>query len=289
AGIPFVMDLRDPWSLVERLADGFASPHWFWLARRFEPEAVARASLVVMNTDPARRAMAGLYPGLADRIITVMNGFDEDGHTRPQPQTSQFRMVFAGSVYLDRDPGLILRAVARLVAELKLEPRDFRIEFVGNVGSVDPDDPASIGWLARAEGVAGFVSVSGFRPRSELATLLADATMLVSLYQDSRMAIPSKIFDYMQYDAWLLAFAEAGSATAEVLRGTDADVVDPQDREALFQVLARRYAQFRAGQRPVRMASDPRLSRRGQATRLFERLEELAALPRPTHAPHRGR
>ena len=78
AGIPFVMDLRDPWSLVERLADSFASPVWFHLARRFEREAVAGASLIVMNTEPARRAMGQAYPRLSDRIMTVMNGYDED-------------------------------------------------------------------------------------------------------------------------------------------------------------------------------------------------------------------
>ena len=43
AGIPFVMDLRDPWSLVERLADVFASPVWYGQARHFEQRAVAGA------------------------------------------------------------------------------------------------------------------------------------------------------------------------------------------------------------------------------------------------------
>lgn len=280
AGIPFVMDLRDPWSQVERLADDIASPVWYRLAERFERQAVAGARLVVMNSEPAREAMCRAYPELAPKIMTVMNGYDEPGAAPAPARSKLFLMVFAGSISLDRSPRLLLRAAARAVRELALAPSDFRIEFVGNVGSLDPDDPDSIGALARAEGLEGHVGVSGFRPRGELAALLANATVLVSLYQDSRSAIPSKIFEYMQYDAWILTFAEPDSATEMLLRGSDADVLAPRDLEGLVQTLTQRYRQFSAGARPVRLARDPAFSRRTQANRLFDRLEALA----PVHS-----
>jgi hypothetical protein len=275
AGIPSVMDLRDPWSLVERVPEYFDSPVWYRLAQRHERQAVAGASLVVMNSERACQAMCQAYPDRADRIITVMNGYDDDEPTPPPSRSTQFLIVFAGSIYIDRNPGLLFRAAAQVVRQLGLTDRDFRIEFVGNVGSVDPDDPTSLFALARAEGLGGHLGVSGFRPRRELAALLAQATVLVSLYQDSQMAIPSKIFQYMQYDAWVLAFAETGSATELLLRGSDADVVGPQDLDTLIHTLIRRYRQFVAGERPVRLARDRRFSRRAQATKLFERLEAL--------------
>jgi glycosyltransferase involved in cell wall biosynthesis len=285
AGIQFVMDLRDPWSLVERLAETFASPVWYRQARRFERQAVAGASLIAMNSESARAAMCRTYPSLADRIVTIMNGYDETAPVHVPARAARFVMVFAGSIYLDRDPGLLLRAGGRMVRELALAPADFRIEFVGNVGSLDPDDPSSLMGLARAEGLADYVGISGFRPRRELAALLAGATVLVSLYQDSKMAIPSKIFEYMQYDAWILTFAEPGSATELLLRESDADVVAPQDLEGLIQTLMRRYQRFRGGERPVRLARYPRFSRRAQANLLFDRLE---ALPGVSPAPLRS-
>jgi len=51
------------------------------------------------------------------------------------------------------------------------------------------------------------------------------------------MAIPSKVFEYMRYEAWLLALAEPRSATAQLLRDTPADVVRPDDVDALAGVL----------------------------------------------------
>src|SRR5690606_8111031 len=45
-GVPFVMDMRDPWSLVERLPAGVASPLWLQLARHHEGRCVEAAALI---------------------------------------------------------------------------------------------------------------------------------------------------------------------------------------------------------------------------------------------------
>ena len=99
--------------------------------------------------------------------------------------------------------------------------------------------------------------------------------MLVSLPQDSHLAIPSKVFEYMRYEAFMLALAEPQSATAQLLRDTPADVVRPDDVEALADVLRRRYLEHREGRRPQRIASDRRFSRRAQAERLFAAINGL--------------
>jgi glycosyltransferase involved in cell wall biosynthesis len=274
AGVPHVMDLRDPWSLVERLADDIASPVWHRLARRYERPAVARAALIVMNTEPARRAMQHAYPEAAHRIITVTNGYDEDEVVSARSAEGRFTIVFAGSVYLDRNPRSLLHALAIVVKDLQLTPNDIRIEFIGDT------DQSSIAGVARDEGVEPFIRVTGFRPRNELSALLRKATMLVSLNQDSKMAIPSKIFEYMQYPAWLVALAETGSATDLLLRGTGADVVAPADTPGLADVLRRRYLGHRRGEHPVRLSADPRFSRRTQAGLLFDAIERVVARTR---------
>jgi len=108
---------------------------------------------------------------------------------------------------------------------------------------------------------------------------LTHATMLVSLPQDSDLAIPSKIFEYMQFDAWLLALAKHGSATELLLRDSGADVVAPLDVDAMAALIHDRYQQYACGVRPLCIARDQRFSRRGQATILFDALDELLASP----------
>jgi glycosyltransferase involved in cell wall biosynthesis len=264
--VPFIMDLRDPWSLERRVAEAIASPAWFALARRHERRAVEAASLVITNAEPVRRAMAGRYPGLSKRFLTITNGYDEE----PVPRTrlgTRFVIAYAGGIYLDRDPRPVFRAAKCVVEALDLTPEQFGIELIGNV---DTYGGVPIDQMAEEEGLGGFVSTGPARPRSEALEFLSRAAMLMSLPQDSPWAIPSKIFEYMQFDAWMLVLAEPDAPAALLLHGTGANVASPGDVDAIAAAIRARYAEFASGARPVRIGIDERFSRRYQAERLMD-------------------
>jgi hypothetical protein len=285
-GLPFVMDLRDPWSLVERWNEAVASAWTPRIAQRHERTAVRDAALVVMNTEPARAAMQALYPEHAERIAAVTNGFDDDEPLPASPQGPCFRIAYAGTIYLDRNPRTLFVAAERVIRELALRPEEFAIELMGQVESLDG---LGIEQIAAEAGIGPFVRVHPPQSRQAAADFLATARMLVSLPQDSHMAIPSKVFEYMRYEASLLALAEPESATAEILRDTPADVVRPGDVDALAEVLRRRVLEHREGRRPPRIASDRRFGRRAQAERLFAAIEGLLeAAPAPLEARARA-
>jgi hypothetical protein len=277
-GLPFVMDLRDPWSLVERWSESVASSWTPRIGYRHERATVRVASLVVMNTEPARAAMQSLHPEQAGRIIAVTNGFDDDEQVPPNSAGKCFRMAYAGTVYLDRNPRTLFLASARVIRALGLEPGDFSIELMGRVESLDG---LGIEQIAKEVGIDGFVRLHPAGTRQQASEFLAGASVLVNLPQDSHMAIPSKLFEYMRYNAHLLALAEPHSATAQLLRGTRADVVRPEDIDALAEVLRRRYLEFQEGRLPECIARDARFGRRAQAGRLFEAIEALLE-PLPT-------
>lgn len=275
-GLPLVLDFRDPWSLVQRVPEAVASPVWFRLARRDERTALRRAALVVANTEPARDAMRRAYPGAATRIIAVPNGCDDE----PVPSSrhgTRFVVAYAGTIYLDRDPRPLFRAAAQVARELDLTPADFGVELMGGVQRFDGMGVAAI---AREEGAERFVRLHPVGSRGDTRDWLAGAGLLVVLPQDSDLAIPAKVFEYMEFDAWVLALAEPGSATERLLRSSAADVVSPRDVEAIAAVLRQRYEAYRRGERPVRLAGDARFSRRAQAEVLFAAIEALTGAPR---------
>ncbi len=274
-GLPFVMDMRDPWSMVERLPEAIASPAWLLTSGWDERRAVAQAAIVSCNTEPSSLALMAAYPNVRARVITVTNGYDDEP-LPPTRHSARFSIAYAGSIYLDRDPRLLFRATARVITELGLNPERIGLDFIGNVENYDG---VPVSQIAREEGIADFVTVGPSRARPAMLEFLTRASMLVSLPQDSDLAIPSKIFEYMQFNAWLLALANRGSATELLLRDSGADVVAPLDVAAMTDLIRERYQQYARGDRPVRIARDQRFSRRGQAKILFDALEEMLASP----------
>ncbi len=277
-GLPHVVDMRDPWSLVQRVQEAIASPMWLRLASRYESRVIANATLVTMNTDASSDAMRGAYPQFADKIEVVRNGSDND----PLPATrrdARFRIRFAGSIYLDRDPRNCFKAAKRLIAELNLTPQQFLIEFVGQVYRY-AGTPTLL--IAEEEGIREYVRVSGLVPRKESLEFLAGASMLLSLPQDSDFAVPAKIFEYVRFEAWMIVLSTPESATGRLLQGTEADVVDHMDVDAITEVLRRRYAQFVKGERPLPIGRDGRFDRSLQAKKM---LDLIVARCAPEMAP----
>jgi glycosyltransferase involved in cell wall biosynthesis len=274
-GAPFVMDLRDPWSVSERVYRTFASPLWLHLARHYEDRIVARAALVVANTEPFAAREAAQFPR-ARRVIAITNGADEEP-LPPSHRLDRFSIRFAGTIYTNADPLALFRAVARVVRELALSPSEFGLDLIGDFGD---DGGARIKSLATAAGIGAYTTVGAHRPRQEALDFLAQATMLVTFPGfNAMLTIPAKIFECLRFDAWLLILAPPGSAPAEALAGTSADVVAIEDEAEIARRIANRVLAHRRGERPTALAYDQRFTRRFQAGRLADALESLPARP----------
>jgi len=269
-GLPFIMDMRDPWANVERLNEAIASPMWIALADRHERRSVRQAALVVANTELARRQMGERYPRRTADILTVMNGADDDVLPTPAP-SSRFTVAHAGTVYLDRDPRALFIAAARLIQERSLTPEQFALSFMGDIEAIGsyPLDA-----VARELGIRDYVEFVPAGPHRAALEFQAAATMLLVMSGTNMAAIPAKTFESGRFPAWLLALSTPGSATAMLLEGTDADVAAPGDADTILCALRRRYDQFAAGERPTPIAADSRFSRREQARILFDAIEE---------------
>lgn len=277
--LPLIVDMRDPWSLSERLPDDTASPAWFALARHHERRVLRHAALVVMNTEQSRDAMRAQYPTLADRFATIRNGSDDDEIPTPQ-RDRKFRIRFAGSIYIDRDPRPLFRAAARVISELAIGPAQLAIEFIGHVETFSG---TSVMEIARQEGIEHFVSVGGRVPRREALEFLAGATMLLNLPQDNDLAVPAKIYEYVKMNAWMLVLASKNSATGQLLKDSDARVVEPQDIDGIAHILRSCFEDFSRGVNPQPVGRSGRFDRRIQSGKFLQLITKVVADHAPPH------
>ena len=281
-GAAFVMDMRDPWSLVQRLPASIGSATWWRIAERSESASVRRAALVVCNTERAASGLRDRYPDVADRIVTVMNGVDEE---RPPsvPKEDRFVLEHSGTVYLDRNPEAIFRAIGRLAQRRNIGPDDLVIRFHG---AFDGAAGQQVLEIARREGVASYVELGGVVPRAEALRYLAASAVGIILPQDSHLAVPSKVFEYVNLPIWVVALAQNESAMADVLARTGALVVDPLDVPRLEEVLDGLWDRWSDGERPALDSHDPSLDRRSQARTLSSHLQRILR-DRPPSKRHR--
>jgi glycosyltransferase involved in cell wall biosynthesis len=270
---PLVLDLRDPWSFVERLPERYGSALYWRIAARCEARAVRAAALVVTVTEPCRAALVRRYPEAAGRTVAVLNGFDPEPPSRPVDD-GPFTIAYAGTIYLDRDPRPLLRAAASVVRTESLTPERFRLVFLGQAAGYGG---VMIEELAAQAGLAAHVDVLGRLPRREALAVLARAHQLVVLPQDSHLAVPAKLYEYMTFPSWILAIADPGSAVAETLAGTAADVVAAGDSEPMAEAIRRCIERRRRCGRPTPIAASvPHLSRERQAAALADALAGLS-------------
>jgi len=269
--IPYLADLRDPWAATAFLPEHVATPEWLRLARADERKAVRGAARLLANTEAAAEALRAAHPGRADAVRVVRNGWDRA--TRRREAGSRFVIAYAGSIYGDRSPEPLFRAMARMRADRDLAPEHFGAELMGPIdGGAD-----RVRQLAAAAGVADLVRVHPPGSRADARRFMAGAAVLVSLPWSQHLAVPAKVYDYLGFEAWPVILAGPDSAPAVMLEGTGAAVADPADPDGVAQLLCGLYDRWRAGERPGPVAGREAFHRSEAVKTLVHDLEDVVA------------
>ena len=280
ASLTLITDFRDPWTSNDGPPPSADGKVWRMLSNRYERRSLEASTLIVANTASAARFTKSKYPELSDRVITIMNGADAHPGVPVNPE-SRFAIAYTGSLYGGRYPQSLFRAVHRVIDRHRLTTADLVVHFVG----VDEPQRVPLTEMASAEGIAPFFVCETWRPRNEALALLDRASILVILPQVHIHSVPAKLFEYVQRPVRVLVLSEPETAVAELLRNTDADVVMPDDVDAIAGVIERRFEEWRKGVKPVPLNADGRFSRERQADRLFDEIDRLL---QPGGVPHRA-
>ena len=226
--IPYVLDFRDAWTL-EPYRKRYA-PWRERLEKRLEERILGRAAVAVMATEPMREAYAKEYPGLAHKLRTITNGYDEDDFWDIEPCGSvRFTFLHSGSLYRAfRSPDGFLKAY-RLALEENPDMREgSQVVFVGNT-------PGDLADLVKSLSLGNNVLILGYLPHGEALGHVFGADALVLICGSDRMEQSGKVFEYIRAGKPVIAIAREDGAAAQVVRECGGGVVVQGDGVGLLK------------------------------------------------------
>jgi Glycosyl transferase 4-like domain len=233
-GVPHIVDLRDPWSDT-LLVFHPARPLELSLTRRIEQWVMHSAAAITSTGANVADLLIRRQPALASKTFVVRNGYD-GVVTRSSRQTGgRLAILFAGELYLNRDPFPLLHALERLLSRPDIDPSRITVTFMGR--STEFAGQPFAEWLVgkRCSSVVTFMP-----PQSQdtVAKAVLQSTVLLNLAQHQPLSVPAKTFEHLASGRENLLLCEDDSESAKIVAGLPGVTqVDPRNSAALDRVL----------------------------------------------------
>lgn len=218
SGIPWIADFRDPMAQPGYPAD----PATWRSFDRIERHSLHHAVKGVFTTPGAAKVYRDRYPGAAQRIAVVENGYDEDsflaaeralGHRTPL-NPGAVTLLHSGIVYPEeRDPTQLFHALSALARAGRIRPDAFKLRFRAAVH----DD--LLRSLSQQHGLCDFIEICPAIPYAEaLQEMLRADALLVMQSSGCNDQIPAKIYEYLRAGRPIIGLSDPGGDTIGVLR-----------------------------------------------------------------------
>jgi hypothetical protein len=220
-GLPWVADLRDPWSDIHYTEALRRHPAAQRLDERLEASVLREADALLTVSEPLRASLAARAGGTP--VHLVRNGFDPADFAAPPPPLRRdvFEIVYTGTLY-DVPHGL-LRALAALRREGEA---DLHLRLIGSV-------PPALGAAAHALGLGDRVHVEPAVCHDEAVRQMRGAALLLLTIEPWSYAdavVPGKTYEYLASGRPVLGLGPPGGDAARVLRETGAgEMLGPED------------------------------------------------------------
>lgn len=230
AGLPLILDFRDPWSVCA-LRRPLRPPRQRRIVDRIERQVVTSASRIILNTETALEAYRRHYSDLpAERFTCLRNHGDRELISHGTfSRSPEFTILYLGRFrrFVEGCP------VIRMLAELKRRghgPADVRLVVSGTV-------PADTLRQAERLGVADLLDRRPAVSYRQVGPFMASADLLISLSHATDQRIPAKFYDYALSSRPILLITENREFEGLARRLGGVTVRPPQDAGALADVI----------------------------------------------------
>lgn len=236
-GRKLVVDFRDPWTSGNRIGSHFNAVSL--AAERFlEKKLMQKADLVISSTPAITEQLAKLHSLSDHKIATILNGYDEDdfrGRFRNAFESdAPLVFLYAGTLYMGRDPSPLFRAIAELFDCGDLRRSEIKLNIVGNIEY----DDSRLRHLINTLKLDNTVSIESPVPRDQYFDRIINTDALILMQSESAgPQIPGKTYEYLATGNSILGLLSDG-ATKEYIRNYDnVFIADPHDLRGIKECI----------------------------------------------------
>jgi glycosyltransferase involved in cell wall biosynthesis len=275
--IPWIADFRDPWT-QHMLTD---IPSWRkYLEKKLERCVLGSADIVTTVTPSFLEDFQTEAGDVIQRIELIYNGFDPNDYVniRKLPDDNKFTMAYAGILYPERSPRVLLESIAELIAEGSVDREKIILRFAGQFDLSGCEHRN----LVEALHLSDVVELLGPLPHKEALTVLKSANVLLIIgdaLPGAEKYIPGKLYEYMAIEHPILALQVKGEAQRIIDNFHLGKAVDPLNKEAIKRSYLRFYQDWEMNK--LSQKTDPVdvniFDRRIQAYQLSQLMNELVA------------
>lgn len=249
-GKPLFLDFRDDWidTPWHRSKPALTRS----MDKQLEKWVVRTADKVILVTEWSRKAFQDRYPKQPrEKFVLITNGCDLSDFeilklAQPQPQTSTFTIIHAGSLNVSktwgRSPAGLFKAIQKILKEQPELKKILRFEFAGDL-------PQDFQELANEMGLSEVIHRVGHLPHEEILKVMKSANLLLAInYEGWATLIPGKLYEYWAVGGPpILLLSCPGAAVNFVKQHNLGCSVDPYDVEGIQQSILNVYQQWKSG------------------------------------------
>jgi len=238
-GLPWIADFRDSWVGWLSTPKRWFLPHV--IDSYFERSVLEKADKIIAVSNGVKKDLLSRNPHIdLKKWWIIPNGFDEEDfkNVGRKPSGDKFILTYTGSLYGNRNPRMILKALKELFDDYPSVRNKLKVRFIGRV------DPAFLKDFKKFSDVVEHIP---YVPHRESIRYMLNSSVLLLIIDAAPVnqgILTGKLFEYIGAQKLILALAPEGEAANLIRKLNIGKVVQPDNVTEIKKVLFDYFTQW---------------------------------------------